>query len=152
MYVNPRSARPDPPSSAFHSRNAHGANLGATIPAFLETDAMPSVTESEFPQKRRRPWRVALYVYLALIVLPCAVLFAWSWHEEVTLKIEGKGVSFGRINGRYLGRYTTRQWLRRGSPVIESGQNWGWIAIKLPGGPESDWYTASWFWPPPASL
>lgn len=109
---------------------------------------MSPATKASQPMTRR-PWRRALYVYLALIVFPCLVLFAWSWKEEVTLKIEGKGVSFGRMNGRYLGRFTTRQWLRLGSPVIKSGQNWGWIAIKLPGGEESDWYTASWFWPPP---
>src|SRR4051794_37635397 len=46
---------------------------------------MPILTEADPPRKRRHRWRIVL----AMVILPLAGVFVWSWFQPVVINFGG---------------------------------------------------------------
>jgi hypothetical protein len=79
-------------------------------------------------------------ILLAVLILPLVGIFAWSFYQPVLLGRQGQGVSFGRTTND-LRRHATSS---RPGFISNVQANFGWWAVKLPGGRKSGWYGVVW--------
>lgn len=98
--------------------------------------AMPFLTESESPRKRRVP---AWMLILAVMVSPLLGLFGWSCYRPVFLDVQGKGITVGYYrNERHSTGFHSFTWQPRGG---ETG-----LALRVGGGSGPGAYVVAYHW------
>jgi hypothetical protein len=90
---------------------------------------MPLVTDASSSHKRR----VSGWGLLAVLVLPLATAFAWSWFQPLRFAHQRGGILVG-----YSARTRNSGWFAH--------SNGGWVRVKLPGGRKTGAYGVGWGW------